>query len=404
VAPLSAQPTARLLAPVSHGELTRRWTGVRKGMAERRIDVLLMQANNDFMGGYVRYFTGLPATNGYPVTVIFPRDDDMTVIGMGALGLDRRLAPGDDPARPGVKRFMGSPSFASAAYTMHDDAVLTERALDGFAGDTIGLLGTASLPHAFVEQLRRGRLREAHMVDASDFVDEIKAVKSVEEIARLRETAALQDAAMAAVFKAARPGLRDIELTALAEQVGHGLGSEQGLFLAASAPPNVGAPFANRHMQNRVLQPGDQFTILIESNGGGGFYCELGRTCTLGKATTEMKDEFALVLEARRFTLERLKPGASCRAIWDAYNAFLRDHGRPEEKRIHCHGQGYDMVERPLVRFDETMPIRAGMVLSCHPTWLTKTAYSWICDDYLIHDDRPPERLHRFPEAIVEVG
>ncbi|MDE2230289.1 MAG: aminopeptidase P family protein [Alphaproteobacteria bacterium] len=373
-------------------------------MAERHIDVLLMQTNNDFMGGYVRYFTGLPATNGYPVTVVFPRDDDMTVIGMGPFGMDRRLAPGEDSMRPGVRRLMGGPSFATAAYTMHDDAELAERALEGFVGATVGLLATASLPHAFVERLRRGRLSNTRFVDASDFVDAIKAVKSPEEIERMRATAALQDAAMQAVFKAAQPGMREIELTAIAEQVGHGLGSEQGLFLAASAPSDHGVPFANRHLQNRTLQAGDQLTILIESNGGGGFYCELGRTCVLGEATAAMKDEFELALAARRLTLARLKPGAACGEIWDAYNGFLRDRGRPEEKRIHCHGQGYDMVERPLVRFDETMPIQAGMVLSCHPAWLAKTTYSWICDNYLIREDDPPERLHRFPERIFELG
>ena len=49
-------------------------------MAREKIDVLLMQNNNDHMGGYVRYFTDMPATNGYPNTVVFPRDDEMTVV------------------------------------------------------------------------------------------------------------------------------------------------------------------------------------------------------------------------------------------------------------------------------------------------------------------------------------
>ena len=35
-------------------------------MEREKIDVLLMQNNNDHMGGYVRYFTDMPATNGYP--------------------------------------------------------------------------------------------------------------------------------------------------------------------------------------------------------------------------------------------------------------------------------------------------------------------------------------------------
>ena len=52
-------------------------------MADAKIDVLLMQNNNDHMGGYVRYFTDMPATNGYPNTVVFPRDDEMRLITEG---------------------------------------------------------------------------------------------------------------------------------------------------------------------------------------------------------------------------------------------------------------------------------------------------------------------------------
>jgi len=45
-------------------------------------------------------------------------------------------------------------------------------------------------------------------------------------------------------------------------------------------------------MQNRVIQDGDQFQLLIETNGPGGFFTELGRTGVFGKPTPEMLDEF----------------------------------------------------------------------------------------------------------------
>ena len=41
-------------------ELERRWAAARKDMAERRIDALVMQNNNDWLGGYVRWFTDTP--------------------------------------------------------------------------------------------------------------------------------------------------------------------------------------------------------------------------------------------------------------------------------------------------------------------------------------------------------
>ena len=151
------------------------------------------------------------------------------------------------------------------------------------------------------------------------------------------------------------------------------------------------------------LREGDHFSLLIESSGPGGMYTELGRTVVLGRASAQMKEELALVQAARRFTLERLVPGASGPDVWEAYNGFLRGQGRPEEKRLHCHGQGYDMVERPLMRHDETMRLGDRMVLACHPTWATKTTFSWLCDDYLVRAGKAPERLHETEERIFEV-
>jgi len=39
-----------------------------------------------------------------------------------------------------------------------------------------------------------------------------------------------------------------------------------------------------------------------------------------------------------------------------------------------------------------------------HPTYIRGHVLSWICDNYFIGADGPGERLHRFPEAITELG
>lgn len=399
-----AEAAERINSPISTAELERRWAAVRAAMAERHVDVLLMQANNDFMGGYVKYFTDLPATNGYWVTVVFPRDERMTVVGQGPAGMVRELPPEGDGLRRGVARFLGTPSYASCCYTAGYDAALAERALQRFAGGTIGLLGTAAISFALIDHLKRGKLSGARFVDASELVDTIKAVKSDEEIGFMRRAARMQDSAMEAVFAGIRPGMTDLEVAGIAQQYGQAHGSEQGLFLCASGPVGTSTFFGNRHLQNRVLRAGDTFTLLIENSGAGGFYTELGRTCVLGKAAQEMKDEFGFVLEAQKFTLSLLKPGASCKDAWEAYNHFLRENGKPEEKRLHCHGQGYDMVERPLLRFDETMPLASNMVLSAHPSYTTAGSYSWVCDDFLIGESGVTEKLHQLPQRIFELG
>ena len=226
-----AYQVERINTPVSTGELERRWAAVRAAMQERKIDALLMQNNNDHMGGYVKYFTDLPATFGYPVTVVFPRDERMSVISQGAIGAVAELPPEGDGLRRGVKASMTTSSFASAPYSLVYDAELAERALAPYTSGTVGLVGLGTLPVSLVDHLKRGKLSKARWVDASDLVDAIKVIKSDEELALVRRTAAVQDAAMEAAFAAIRPGMRESEVAAVAEHAVHSGGGEQGIYL-----------------------------------------------------------------------------------------------------------------------------------------------------------------------------
>jgi Xaa-Pro aminopeptidase len=218
----------RLICPISTSELERRWAAVRAAMEGQAIDVLLMQSSNEFSGGYVKWFTDLPSGNGTMTTVVFPKDDLMTVVAHGPFGVDQK-PPAGDPVRRGVKRFLASPNFMGASFTTALDTANTETALAGFSGATIGLVATGSIGHALIDHLKRGKLGNSKFVDATDLVDRIMVIKSDEEIEKIRATAALQDRAMRAAFDAIRPGMRDIEVTAVAENYTRVAGAEYGL-------------------------------------------------------------------------------------------------------------------------------------------------------------------------------
>ena len=142
------------------------------------------------------------------------------------------------------------------------------------------------------------------------------------------------------MLKRIRPGMRDTEVTALAQYEGRVLGSEQGLFLGSSAPLGERSDFIDRHQQGRTLKPGEHFSLLIENSGPGGQYTEIARTMVLGKASNEVIHGFETVKEAQAQTLKLIKPGAAPRDIAAAHDAFMRARGLPEELRLYCHGQG----------------------------------------------------------------
>jgi Xaa-Pro aminopeptidase len=389
----------RLQFPISTAELERRWAAVRAAMKREGVDVLLMQNNNDHMGGYVRYFTDMPATNGYPNTVIFPADDEMTVVMQGPFNGDSR-PPGD--IWRGVKRMLTTPSYESAHFTQYYDPELAAKALAPYAKATIGFVGIYQMSFAMGDFIMK-RFTGAKFVDASELVDRVKVIKSAEELELVKRCAEMQDGAMRAAFAAIKPGMRDTEVAAAAVHYSQVHGSENGIYLCASAPAGTPAKFGQRHVQNRTIKKGDTLALLVEDSGPGSMYTELGRSCVLGKVPQQMKEELEMVKEARKITLDMLKPGTPCKDVWETFNAFMRKHGRPEEARLYCHGQGYDLVERPLIRNDEPWTIKKDMNIVVHPTYAYGGYLNWLCDNYIIGGNGPGDRIHQFPEEIIEI-
>ena len=391
----------RLLNPISDAELDRRWTAVRKAMADHGVDALIVQSNNDWLGGHVKWLTDHPATNGYPKTVVFHANDWMTVIDMGPRGGRRKLG-GNDEVHRGVGEILTTPAFTSVAYTDEYQAELVVSDIKWRDYKAVGVAGGGALPHKFMTRIAQD-LAPIRLMDMTDAIDWLKAIKSPEEIGAIRKAAQMQDEIFARLLAKVKPGMRDTDITALAQYEGRLIGSEQGLFLGTSAPLGVRSGFSDRYQQGRILGPGEHFTILIENNGPGGFYAELARTMVFGKATQQLLDGFAAMKEAQDHTLSLIKPGAVCRDIAAAHDDYMRSRGLPPELRLYCHGQGYDLVERPLVRADETMSLAENMNLAVHPGYETDAVWAVICDNYLVEADGVSECLHRTEKKIFEV-
>jgi len=393
-------PKGRLTACISTAELERRWTLAREVMREHKVDFLLMRQDEEFLGGYVRWFSDFPARHSYPFTVIFPADDEMTLIAVSGV-------PPSDPFPPqwavrGVKRRLGAPYFPSVHYTSTYDAELAVGALKEKKRPTIGLVGRSSIPITFYEYVRK-HLVGSKFVDMTDPIDQIKVIKSPEEIELIKKTAALQDAGMEHVRKVLRAGRRDFEIHAEAQYATMLEGSERQLILVCSAPPGTPAPFQFRHFQNRVIREGDQVSLLIEVNGPGGFYTEIARMFSIGKPSQELQDAFGVAREAQQLTLNLLKPGADPKDIFDANNGFLQKRGYLPERRLYAHGQGYDLVERPLISREEPMKIRAGMNLTVHPAATTSSVWATVCDNYIVTESGVSPCLHQTPKEIIVV-
>jgi Xaa-Pro aminopeptidase len=389
--------------PPSAVEIERRLSRVREHMHERGVHALVTQGSNGYAGapGYFRWLTGVPALNSFAQTAIIPAEGLMTLVHPGNFCGDYTL-DGSVPEFRGFGRRRTAPIFPAVSYGAAYDGEIAARHIKEHGYRTVGLVGAFSMYHGFVAALT-AQLPNVKFVDMTEPVDRLKAIKSPEDVAFIRKAAAMQDDMMCKVQAHIRPGMKDFEIAAYAQYIGQMHGSEGGYILCSSAPQGKPAVVRHRSYQGRTLREGDVFMFQCENSGPGGFVVHVGRMFVLGKASQELTDTFAAMLEAQRYTVGLLKPGASCSAIFAEYNAYMRAHGLPEEARLHCHGQGYENVERPLIRQDESMTIEADMNIGVHPVLLSTRMYVTVTDNFLTKANEKPERLHSTPQQVFEL-
>jgi Xaa-Pro aminopeptidase len=390
----------KVIRPISSEELERRWNAARDVMKERHVDFLLIHNDNDYLGGYVKWFTDVPAVHGYPVTVIFPLSDDMTTIWHGP----------SDPATTGppawllrgVKKRISTPIMLSLNFTTHYDAEKVVEELRHYRNCRISFANEGAMSAGFSRYVRE-HLSGATVVDITNEIDEIKAVKSPEEIERIKDSAHLHDEAWKACLEAMRPGVREFEVAAMGRLKCRILGSEQQFILIGSAPAGQPFPYNSIHAMNRELKEGDQVGVLIEAVDAAGYYTHLHRIACIGEIPEELARQFEAAKEAQELTLSMLKPGADPMELLRANNEFLQDRGYPRETRLYAHGQGYDLVERPAFQPGETMRIKTGMNIAVHPAALTEKATAVICDNYIVTETGVSECLHKTPQEVFIV-
>ena len=380
---------------VSVEELKRRWDAVRKSMKQAGLDFLIARNGSDILGGYIKWLSNIGAKGDYPVSVIFPRDEDITVIQHGPRGFFK-------PSLPGIKKQINVPNLPSLQYSINYDAEAVVEELGKYKNCHVGLVGMGFIPAAYYNYIIK-HLNTVNFSDAAELVDNIKAIKSDEEIQHLRALAAAQDNTVEYILPRIKPGGHNFEI--YADMMHHCLltGSTTANLMVSSGPVSRAAQSGEAFARERVIKEGDLIQLLVESNGPSGYFTEILVTICLGRIPTILQEHYEFAKEVQRKIITLLKPGIDSLVIWNTYNELLRKGGFAEEKRIGAHGMGYDMVERPCLQFDETMKIQAGMNIAAHSTVVSANASAAVCENYIVKKSGEPECLHKTVQKMISL-
>ncbi len=243
------------------------------------------------------------------------------------------------------------------------------------------------------------RQENAAILDIGQPLQALRLKKDAQEIAILREAAALADEAIEIGKQAIRPGVTEMEVISTIEFEMKKKGVREMsfdtlvLFGANSADPH-GVP------GDRVIQEGD-FVLFDLGVVWKGYCSDITRTFVYGEASEEQQTIYQTVLQALEAATEASRVGVTLGTLDQAARKVIEQAGYGDyfTHRV-GHGLGIDVHEFPSLASNNLLTAESGIVYTLEPGIYVPNVGGVRIEDDIHLTESGPEALTRYPKHL----
>ena len=355
-----------MIPQLSIQERDRRYRKVREEMARRGIDCLLLPANTgrwEQLQADSRYLTSI---GGFATEVftVFPLEGEVTAYIFNRAGWWKQAQNWVQDVRDGRNRW-------------GENAIERIKEL-GLGQGTIGIAGLAGLfrapegiiPYSSVKAIQDA-FPQAKLINATEMMQEIRAIKSAEEVSLLERSAAIIEKTIEMMVETARPGVSEKELYgAMIHAMLSNGGELPTLFFLSAGPDISNSSFVPT---DYVIQNGDRIINEIEAKYAG-YAAQAVSPVVIGKANQDYEAMIQISGACFEAILDEMKPGVTFGSLFDTYRATVEQRGKGKylwnHPMMHARGLGDDgpalLGDKDLERFSK-IELQTGMVFILKP-------------------------------------
>jgi Xaa-Pro aminopeptidase len=206
-------------------------------------------------------------------------------------------------------------------------------------------------------------LPRATFVPADELFGRLRQIKIPEEVEHLGRLSRIADRSIGEALRAVHVGSSEMDIAARLTRGIFEQGAENfKLLIVATGERSV---FPNVGPTERRLRAGDICRVEIFSMSNG-YHAGVCRTARVGPAPRQAEAIWRNLIECKYLTLGMIKPGASSRAIYQAFIEHLGKLKLPPIKFV-GHGIGLHLHEQPYLGPHADVPLEEGMVLGIEP-------------------------------------
>jgi Xaa-Pro aminopeptidase len=288
-----------------------------------------------------------------------------------------------------------------------DGPAIFERVVRGLGRAETVAIGDRAWAEPTINRARLAGL--VAMRPGSALVNELRRVKTREELEAMRRACRAVTQAMSAVAPSVVPG---VTMNELREEV------ELELRRAGSMTPSVPThifPGTYAGTEPGDLTSGTETgddplpegrTVLFDFGGVVDGYCsDFGRTVYCGEPPAEVERAYAAMLAAQEAGRAAATPGKLAREVNAACRAPIEEAGLGEHFRHRMgHAIGLDVHERPFVSPEDETPLEAGMTFTDEPSVIVPGAYGVRIEDIVVCEEGGGRYLEEYPKELVANG
>jgi Xaa-Pro aminopeptidase len=202
-------------------------------------------------------------------------------------------------------------------------------------------------------------------------MDYFRAIKSPDELERLRSGAVATDRAIAFAYEHAQLGYDERQLETLMRTAMFDNAADEVIFLCLGAGPHSIEP--HHHPCSYKLKRGD--IIRVDIGGAfSGYFSDLARTAVVGKPTPEQAAKYRIVWDVMEEIIAAIKPGEQAKVLYGIYKKKFEKLGLPTFAPHVGHSLGIKVHERPMLMPFEEKILEPNMVLEIEVAHLDRDA------------------------------
>lgn len=234
-----------------------------------------------------------------------------------------------------------------------------------------------------------------------DPIDELRMIKSVEEVAKVRAACAVTDACLKELLAIMKPGATELQLLWAFEDMLRECGATAAFQPIIVSGPRTARPHGEA--SSRVLQRGDFVTIDIGARLDG--YCsDITRTVALGSASSRQREVYEHLLFAQEACIKALRPGQSGKEIDGLARKILDEKGLAKHFG-HGLGHGLGALVHDSGRLSQLVDdqIAQGQIWTVEPGVYIEGEFGLRIEDDVLITESGCEVLTQFPKHLIEL-